>query len=321
MPAISSIAPGKIILCGEHAVVYGEPAIALPVDQVHSKTIIVPLPSAPAGEVRIVAPGIGLYTTLDKLNENHSLHLALMLIQKEFGISHFPACEIRVTTTIPIASGLGSSASITVSLTRAVAQFLGHPLPDEVVNQIAFETEKIHHGTPSGIDNTVITYQSPVYFRKGQPLERMAIKNGFTMLIADTGMPSSTAQMVKFVHDRWLEERKTFDSCFSRIGEICQMIYQVLRTADLKEQAHLLTENHELLKTIGVSTSELDTLVNVALQAGARGAKLSGGGGGGNMIAIVDEASISTVSEALSQAGAEKILVAHIPASLRGANG
>jgi mevalonate kinase len=252
MPAISSIAPGKIILCGEHAVVYGEPAIALPVDQVHSKTIIVPLPSAPAGEVRIVAPGIGLYTTLDKLNENHSLHLALMLIQKEFGISHFTACEIRVTPTIPIASGLGSRASITVSLTRAVAQFLGHPLPDEVVNQIAFETEKIHHGTPSGIDNTVITYQSPVYFRKGQPLERMAIKNGFTMLIADTGMPSSTAQMVKFVHDRWLEERKTFDSCFSRIGEICQMIYQVLRTADLKEQAHLLTENHELLKTIGV---------------------------------------------------------------------
>ena len=320
MPAISSIAPGKIILCGEHAVVYGKPAIALPVEQVHSKTVILPLPTAPEGEVRIVAPGIGLQTTLDKLDEKHSLRLALMLIQKEFGMTHLPACEIRVTTTIPIASGLGSSASVTVALTRAVAQFLGHPLPDEVVNQIAFETEKIHHGTPSGIDNTVITYRSPVYFRKGQPMERMTIKHGFTLLIAVTGMPSSTAQMVKLVHQHWLERPNEIDACFSKIGEICQKVYQVLRTADLNKQAHLLTDNHEILKEIGVSTPELDTLVDAALQAGAGGAKLSGGGGGGNMITIVDENSISKVSESLSRAGAERILVAQIPASLRGVN-
>lgn len=313
MPAISSSAPGKVILCGEHAVVYGQPAIALPVNQVSTKTTILARPIAPAGEVLLIAPGIQLDTSLASLDEQHPLKAAVSLVCEELGVQSIPACEIRISSSIPLAAGLGSSASVTVSLSRALAQFLGHPLPDDAVNRIAFEVEKIHHGTPSGIDNTVITYEAPVYFCKDKPLQRLDIVNGFSVVIADSGTPGSTALTVAAVREKWQQEIDRYSAIFYNIGEIVDQVHEILLSRELVKEAALLTENHLLLRQLGVSTPMLDRLVDAALLAGATGAKLSGGGGGGNVIAVSSSENAPAVAEAFQTAGAVQVIVTHIP--------
>lgn len=312
MPAITSSAPGKIILCGEHAVVYGAPAIALPVFQVNTKTTVLARPTAPEGEVRINAPSINLDGLLETLNYHHPLKAAIELVLQELGITRLPACEIRINTSIPIAAGLGSSASVTVSISRALSSFVGHPLPDEKINRIAFEVEKIHHGTPSGIDNTVITYQVPVYFQKGLPIEHLRIRSGFTLVIADSGTTSPTAETVAGVRERWLADTEGYEYLFSEIAALSREIRETLIEGDLTSQGAWLTRNHELLHAMGVSTPVLDDLVTCALSAGATGAKLSGGGGGGNIIALVDVASAPAVAKALEQQGAIRTIITTI---------
>lgn len=312
MPAITSSAPGKVILCGEHAVVYGAPAIALPVFNVSTKTTVVARPAAPEGAVRIIAPCVNLNSSFEEIEDNHPLRAAVSLVLKELGIARLQACEIRIGTSIPIAAGLGSSASVTVSLARALSAFLGHPLPDASINHIAFEVEKIHHGTPSGIDNTVITYQVPVYFQKGMPIEHLAIRNPFTLVIADSGWHSPTAEMVAGVRERWLADRERYERLFSKIASLSIEIKNFLLEGDLAANGNYLTRNHELLRELGVSTPLLDKLVNAALEAGAYGAKLSGGGGGGTIIALVNEASADTVTTALEQHGASRTITTTI---------
>ncbi len=312
MPAISSAAPGKIILCGEHAVVYGAPAIALPVFQVNTKTSIFARPTAPEGEVKIIAPCINLDSNLESLDVRHPLKTAVNLLMQELRITRLQACEIRISTSIPLAAGLGSSASVTVSLVRALSTFLGHPLPDEAINRIAFEVEKIHHGTPSGIDNTVITYQVPVYFQKSSPIEHLKIRNAFTLVIADSGTASPTAETVAGVRERWLASRDHYEKQFSEIAAISREIRNVLIEDDLTANGLLLTRNHELLRGLGVSTPVLDDLVTISLEAGAAGAKLSGGGGGGNIIALVDEQFAASVALRLEQHGATRTIISTI---------
>lgn len=313
MPAITSSAPGKVILCGEHAVVYGQPAIALPVHQVRTKTTITSRPASPTGEVLILAPDIHLDILLEDLEPDQPLRAAIIYLMEALAIDSLPACEIRINTTIPLAAGLGSSASVTVSLVRALSQFLGHPLPDETVNQITFEVEKIHHGTPSGIDNTVITYQTPVLFQRGEPLQRLDILNGFTLVIADSGFPASTADTVAGVRHRWQQDIETYDNLFARIGNTVARVHGILRTGTLSEHGDLLTENHQLLRALGVSTPTLDALVDAAIDAGASGAKLSGGGGGGNVIAVATPQTVNRITEALKMNGAVGVIVSEIP--------
>ncbi len=312
MPAISSTAPGKVILCGEHAVVYGQPAIALPVQQVRTKTTITARPAAATGELHIIAPDIQLDTIFESLEPDQPLRAAITHVTEELAIHSLPACEIRINTTIPLAAGLGSSASVTVSLVRALSQFLGHPLPDETVNQITYEVEKIHHGTPSGIDNTVITYETPVFFKKGESLKRLDILNGFSLVIADSGIPSSTAETVAGVRQRWQQNTEKYDHLFAKIGNTVTRVREILRTGHLPDHGTLLTENHHLLCELGVSIPTLDNLVNAALEAGASGAKLSGGGGGGNVIAVVKLETVNRVVDALRTCGAVSVIVTEI---------
>ena len=314
MPAITASAPGKIILCGEHAVVYGAPAIALPVFQVSTKTTILARPTAAPGEVTIIAPCINLDDKLEALGDQQPLKAAANLVKEELGLSRLQACEIRINSSIPLAAGLGSSASVTVSMVRALSQFLGHPLEPETVNRIAFEVEKIHHGTPSGIDNTVITYQTPVFFRKDSPIEHLKIHHGFTLVIADSGTSISTAETVTGVRERRQANRERYDDLISRIGELSLEIRHILCTNDLLTSGDLLTKNHNLLIELGVSTPMLDRLVNAALAAGAAGAKLSGGGGGGNIIAIVDPSMAAGLASSLEENGAVRTIITHMHA-------
>lgn len=314
MPAISRKAPGKIILCGEHAVVYGAPAIALPVFQVFTRTAVFARPFASAGDVRLIAPLVGLDCDLAALTTENPLRTAVQLVLDELGVLSLPACEIRISSSVPVAAGLGSSASVAISLVRAVADFLGHPLNDESVNRIAYEVEKIHHGTPSGIDNTVITYQAPVLFQKSGGLRKLHIANDLNLVIADSGVQSSTADAVTGVRERWSADPETYEGYFNRIGEISLKVADILEKHSLITNGDLLSENHQLLRQMGVSSQRLDQLVYAALAAGASGAKLSGGGVGGNIIALVKPDLAEAVANALLANGATQTIVTTIPA-------
>ena len=212
--AYTSSAPGKIILFGEHAVVYGRPAVAVPVTQVSAKVSVIAMPEAAAGTVRIQAPDIDLEATLAELPANHPLKAAITRTAAALKVRQLPACTLRVKSTIPVAAGLGSGAAVTVAIARALSAFLGSPLDDRQVSALAFEVEKIHHGTPSGIDNTVITYARPVYFIKGKPIQQLPVGRAFTIVIGDTGIASPTAKAVGDVRTAWQSDQDHYEALF-----------------------------------------------------------------------------------------------------------
>jgi len=308
MQTVTASAPGKVILFGEHAVVYGRPAIAVPVQQVQAKVEITANPAGKAGTVRLQAPAVGLDSLVTELPADQPLVYALQLLLAHLKRSQLPACTIRVTSTIPVAAGLGSGAAVTVALLRAVAAFLHTPLPDEVLSCLAFQVEKIHHGTPSGIDNTVVTWGKAVYFIKGQSPQSFAVGAPFTLVIGDTGIPSPTSRMVAEVRSRWQAQPQRYEAIFDEIGSISQQARQWIENGAPEKLGSLMLRNHELLKSLLVSSPELERLVQAALQAGAWGAKLSGAGGGGNMIALVTAPQADAVAQAIcAQEGARAI--------------
>jgi mevalonate kinase len=313
MPAFSASAPGKVILFGEHAVVYGRPAIAVPVFQVRAKVIVTVDPRSFPGLVKFLAPDIGLETSLYDLPEDHPLAAVILKAGAALKLSHIPACNIKITSTIPIAGGMGSGAAVSVAILRAFSASLGHPLSDEQVSQLAFEVEVIHHGTPSGIDNTVITYASPVYFVKGKPVEILRVKQPFSIVIGDTGVQSPTSSVVNDVHTAWEADQVLYNSLFDTAGEIAAAARKSIEHAAVDKLGPLMDENQALLSQMGVSSPELERLIQAARSAGALGAKLSGAGRGGNMIALVTPETALKVAAALEQAGAVRTIVTEIP--------
>jgi mevalonate kinase len=312
MPAITATAPAKIILFGEHAVVYGRPAIAVPVMEVKARAIVRAEPRAAPGSIQIDAPALNLSSAYDELPADHPLATAVRLSLEALNIRHAPALSLRVTSTIPIAAGMGSGAAVTVAVLRALSAFLGRPLPDEQVCELAYQVERLYHGNPSGIDNSTITYARPVYFTRGQPIQTLQVGETFTIVIGDTGMPSPTARSVGDVRCAWEAETERFEALFDSIGHLVGEARQAIETGDKAALGPLMDENQRLLVEMGVSSEELDHLVQSAREAGALGAKLSGGGRGGNMIALATPASARGVEQALKEAGATYTLVTEI---------
>lgn len=317
MPAISASAPGKVILFGEHAVVYGQPAIAVPVNEVKARAIISAQPDRPSGWVHIQAPDIELEAALEDLPTDNPLSLAINSVFEATDISRVPALVIRITSTIPIAAGLGSGAAVTVAIIRALSAFLGRPLPDKEVSTLAYEVEKLHHGTPSGIDNTVITYEKPVYFVRSKngeadQITKFDIAHPFTILIGDSGIPSPTRATVGEVRSAWQEDKILYEHLFESIGVITKRAKEIIKKGDIVALGKLMDENQDLLVKLAVSSTELDHLIRTARQAGAFGAKLSGGGRGGNMIALVPKENARQIAEIIVSAGATRAIVTEV---------
>ena len=177
---------------------------------------------------------------------------------------------------------------------------------------MAFEVDKLHHGTPSGIDNTVVTYARPVYFVKDQPIETFAVGEPFTIVIADSGISAPTKQSVAAVRKLWEADKKYWELVFDDVGEISFAARRVIEEGWIKMLGSLMDENHALLQKMTVSSPELDRLVEAARHAGALGAKLSGGGRGGNMIALIQAEQAESVSAALKEAGAQNTIVTQV---------
>lgn len=304
-----SSAPGKIILFGEHAVVYGRPALAMPVTQVHADVEVL---EATRPGIWIDAPDVNLHAELNTLPSDHPIASVIHNLFFLSRISPFPNLEIKIKSTIPVASGLGSGAAVTVALTRAFSTHINYPMTDDEVNSFAYEIEKIHHGTPSGIDNTVVSYAKPVYFVKGQPIETFTVANPFTFVIGNTGISAPTKESVGAVRKLWEADKARWESVFDKVGSVVNKAREAIERGNAIELGDLMNQNHTLLQGMTVSSPELDKLVKAALNSGALGAKLSGGGRGGNMIALVNPHQADSVARSLKEAWARNTIITQI---------
>lgn len=307
--SIESSAPGKVILFGEHAVVYGQPAIAVPVTEVQATATIEPAP--PGSGLTLVAPDMGTRFPLATAPQDEPLAAAARLTLTHLSAPE-PDATLTVRSTIPIASGLGSGTAVSTALIRALAGSLDRPLHTADVSALVFEVEKIHHGTPSGIDNTVVVYEQPVYFVRGRPVERLTVGAPFILLIGDTGVRSSTKQVVEHVRRAWRRSSARYDALFDQIGDIADQARQAIEAGRVDALGRLMDDNHELLIELGVSSSELDELVEAARLGGAMGAKLSGAGQGGNMVALVEDDYVEEVTEEVREAGAVRVILTRV---------
>jgi mevalonate kinase len=219
---------------------------------------------------------------------------------------------ILIRSSIPVASGLGSGAAVSVAIIRALAKHLKKELSDEQVSELAFETEKLYHGTPSGIDNTVITYAKPVYFVKDKPIEVFKPKYPFMIVIADTGIPASTKAAVRDVRIQHHKRPERYETLFATIGSIATTARQLIESGMPESLGPLMDENHAMLRSMNVSSPELDNFVEAAREAGALGAKMSGGGRGGNMIALVQASKAGSIAKALRNAGAVNTIITRV---------
>jgi hydroxymethylglutaryl-CoA reductase len=295
----SAAGHGKIILLGEHAVVYGSRAIAAPV----------PL----AVRARVVGADDGVWLVVPRWGVEHRLRSdpskrtsfeePAALILEHLGLTD-RAMRIMVYPELPRAMGLGGSAAVAVAIIRALDRHFDLGLSDDDVNALAFRCEQVAHGTPSGIDNTVATYGQPLLYRKGDPPEIQTIRlsEPVRLVIGMTGVESLTAKMVARVRDARQRNRDVYDTMFKGIDALTRQALDALKKNDLERLGELMNVCQGLLNGLGVSSWELEELIQIAREHGALGAKLTGAGGGGSMIALCPE-NPTEVAEAMLEAG------------------
>lgn len=310
-PIVAS-ACGKVILLGEHAVVYGRPALAAPVCGLRAWVRAEPLPEGSG--CRIEAVDLGETIHLSAAPPDHPLAMAVRLALAHLGLRE-PDLRLILRSDLPIAGGLGSGAAVSAALVRAVLQWSGRPAEPEIVSALVYEVEKYHHGTPSGIDNTVIAYERPIRFVRGHPPTFLTIARPFLLLIADSGVPSPTRETVAAVRAGWERDLGRYEGLFDAIAALVAEAEACLAAGRIEALGPLLDANHRLLAELGVSSPVLDRLVEAARAAGALGAKLTGGGRGGNLIALVRPEDAEAVADALRAAGARAVYRTEIAAT------
>jgi hydroxymethylglutaryl-CoA reductase len=277
---------GKVILLGEHAVVYGRHAIACPVPLAMRAVVE---DQKDAG-VQLLIPKWGIEYQLAKPPEQRrSFEQAAGVIMDRLGLGE-RSMRIEVFPDVPRGMGLGGSAALAVAIIRALDRHFRLGLSDEEINALAFESEKIAHGEPSGIDNTMATYAQPLLFRKGNPplVEPLVLTQPFTLVVGLSHQEGLTAKTVAGVRDARKRNPKLYDKIFDDIDALVRQAVPALHEHDLGALGELMNICQGLLNALQVSTPELERLIGIARQSGAAGAKLTGGGGGGAMVALCD---------------------------------
>ncbi len=268
-------APGKVILLGEHAVVYGRTAIAASMDRYVSVRI------GPAGSAAL--PGGVQLKELARADKR--LMLALETALEWYDLS-LVEVDVSAATDLPVSVGLGSSAALSVALIRALADATGEEAETSELCRRAFELEKIFHGTPSGIDSTVCAMEGLIEFNTQDPPRRIEIGQALPLVIALGRVPRATGQVVARVRSCWQIETPTYEAIFDEIHALAEQAVTLIVEGNLTALGGLMNLNHRLLQKLEVSTPELDAMVSLARQHGALGAKLTGGGGGGAVVCL-----------------------------------
>lgn len=275
---------GKVILFGEHFVVHGVPGIVSAIDSTTDAEVKRAVKGLQINDERKTAKG---YSEEKRLQQIESIERML----KVMGIDPKIGLDVWIGGTLPGFSGLGASAASSVAIARAISQELSMQIPEEKINQISYEAEKAYAGNPSGIDNTAATYGGLMWFKKdlaGGPdkIEKLHVRRPIEIVIGSTGKVANTKAMVEGVADRKKKNPQKYDALFKQAENLAIAGRRGLEAYDIKKVGELMNENHRLLQEIGVSSKELDMLVDLARKQGAFGAKLTGGGGGGCMIAL-----------------------------------
>ena len=275
-------AHSKIILIGEHAVVYGYPAISLPLLEVEVTCRVVPS------------------TTPWRLFEEDTLSMAVYASLEYLNVKDaYIRCQID--SAIPEKRGMGSSAAISIAAIRAVFDYYQAELPDDVLEILVNRAEMIAHMNPSGLDAKTCLSDQPIRFIKNVGFEELAMDLSAYLVIADTGVYGHTREAIQVVESKGKEALPFLYA----LGELTQQAEEAIKTKDAVKLGEILTKAHGNLKEIGVSCSEADHLVNTALANGALGAKMSGGGLGGCIIALVaDYHQAQDLAERLEEKGA-----------------
>ena len=300
--SIDGIGFGKVILLGEHSVVYGRHALAVPVPQ----TIRVKIEDCNEG-VTLMIPSWGIEYQLDKdVEQRQSFEKPAGAILERLNLSD-KGMRIEVFPDIPRGMGLGGSAAIAVAIIRGLSNHFKLGLSDEEVNGMAFESEKIAHGNPSGIDNTMATFGKPLIYRSGEPplVEQLNINESFSMVVAFTRREGVTAKTVRNVREGWRNNTAMYEKIFDDIDELVLKSVTAIQNNDFTALGQMMNFCQGLLNALQVSTPELERLIDLARGAGALGAKLTGGGGGGAIVALVNDE--SKVEEAIELEGFETL--------------
>ena len=275
-------AHSKIILIGEHAVVYGYPAISLPLLEVEVTCRVVPA------------------TTPWRLFEEDTLSMAVYASLEYLNIKDaYIRCQID--SAIPEKRGMGSSAAISIAAIRAVFDYFEAELPRDVLEILVNRAEMIAHMNPSGLDAKTCLSDQPIRFIKNVGFEELAMDLSAYLVIADTGVYGHTREAIQVVESKGKEALPFLYA----LGELTQQAEEAIKARDAVILGEILTKAHGNLKEIGVSSLEADALVETALQHGALGAKMSGGGLGGCIIALVaDYHQAQDLAERLEEKGA-----------------
>ncbi len=290
---------GKVIILGEHSVVYGRHAVAAPIPlAIQSK-----VEDARDG-VELIIPRWGVEQRLQKQpDQRHSFQKVLGLMLEKLGLSD-RAMRIEIFPNVPRAMGLGGSAAVAVAITRALDQHFSLSLTDEEVNDLAFDCEKVAHGTPSGIDNTMATYGRFLLYRNSEPREirYLSPREPIPIVIGMSGVESLTAKMVARVRAAWEKNQGLYERIFNEIDALTLEGVEAIESHNLEQLGELMNVCQGLLNSLQVSSWELEELIEIARKNGAVGAKLTGGGGGGSIIALCPDGADKVV-RAIRDAG------------------
>ena len=291
---------GKIILFGEHAVVYGSHAIAAPIPMAMQARVIQPASKG----IHLSIPDWNVDEQIIQKNPSkHQVFDSLNMILEKLDIQNADM-KIEVYPNVPKAMGLGGSASLAVATIRALNMFFDKNLSDEQINEIAFKSESIFHGTASGIDNTLATYGKFMLFKKGTPpfMQNLKVEKPIRLVIGLTGIEGLTVKTVGKVRELWQSNKSRYEHIFNEIDAIVMQAVKTIENYDLNELGNLMDINQGLLNALQVSGPEIEQLVHIVRANGALGAKLTGGGGGGAIIALCPD-NAEGVMQAIKEAG------------------
>ncbi|MFP5503477.1 MAG: mevalonate kinase [Candidatus Sericytochromatia bacterium] len=304
-PLAQGSAPAKLILMGEHAVVHGFPAVALPVPALAATVVAWQTP----GPLRLHSP---VFT--GPIAEAAAVPAAARGLaaaaRQALAMLGRPAdgLTLEVRSEVPMGAGLGSSAAVAVALVRAIYAACGRTPSEEALLVLAHRAETEAHGTPSGVDSHTSALGRPICYVQGQGARRLALPRPLYLVVADSGRPGHTGEAVQAVAARLRSEPTATRDRLERLGQLAEAVVRALESGVVEAAGPLFDAAHGELAELGVSDAGLDRLVAAARLAGARGAKLTGGGRGGCIVALAaDAAEQERLVSALTAAGAARV--------------
>src|SRR5690625_915649 len=295
-------ANSKLILVGEHAVVHGKPAIAIPFPLVGVESTVEHVPG------RIKLDSAFYHGPIESAPDN--LTGIVRAIEETLKYVDMPLRDllIQIKSSIPPGKGLGSSASVAIAVIKSLFNYAEVKYTEEELLNLGNIAETYDHGKPSGIDSVTITSKSPDWFEMEEPANYIEPKDDFYFIVADSGRTADTKTAIDSITGLIKSAPKRFNAKLDRIGEITYQARDALVKGGKYVLGQLLTEAQKELEALGVSDAVLNRLIYFALEEGALGAKLTGGGNGGCIIALAkDESHSKHLTEKLIQYGAQAV--------------